>query len=758
MKKLIHEIHRRSLWQVLGIYLAVSWIVLQVVDVIGNNFGLPEWVPPAALILLLVGLPIVIGTAFIQEGVTTRKPESQREPAAGPGEVEAAPASRAGAHHRVFTWRNALLGGGAAFAFLGLLTAGYLFMRTAGIGPAGTLVARGVIEEGARVVLADFDSGEEDLGDLVTEAIRVDLSQAAVVSLVDRSVLTQSLALMERPPGTRFTSDLAREVAVREGATAVVSGEVSSAGGTYLLTARLTEAESGAELLSVRETASELDEVISAVDRLSGKLRERLGEPLRSVARRPPLERVTTPSLEALRFYSQAWAADTEGQYERSIRLLEQAVAEDPDFGMALRKLATLRRNEGRPRSEWAPPLERAFELRDRLTPEERHHVVSQYHAMLSGDVDRQIEALESLLELRPDDLTAMNNLAVAYSGAGDLDRADEWIRRKYETGSRSPLTHFILTTSAINLGRLPDAEGWVDSMEVTHPEQPNLLAVRLTQARGDYEGALAALDVAEERFGRPIARDVAADRATVFAITGRLAEANRIDREEMSAADISGDIIDYWNTAASIAERLLRVRQDSDGATAVIEAALAAHPIEEALPEDRPYLRLAGLAASSGRVDRARAWLEEFESAVDSLQFTGSSRRRDRVEGEIALAEGRFDEAIAAFSRAERGPCTGRCPDLARAYDAAGRRDSAAVLYARYLSTPRAFANFGDQYFKGPFLERLGQLYDEEGDLDGAATYYAQFVELWAEADPELQPRVRAAQARLEEIARQRG
>ena len=65
--KLVREIHRRSLWQVLGIYLAASWIVLQVVDVVGNNFGMPEWVPPAALILLLVGLPIVLATAFVQE-------------------------------------------------------------------------------------------------------------------------------------------------------------------------------------------------------------------------------------------------------------------------------------------------------------------------------------------------------------------------------------------------------------------------------------------------------------------------------------------------------------------------------------------------------------------------------------------------------------------------------------------------------------------------------------------------------------------
>jgi hypothetical protein len=48
--------------------------------------------------------------------------------------------------------------------------------------------------------------------------------------------------------------------------------------------------------------------------------------------------------------------------------------------------------------------------------------------------------------------------------------------------------------------------------------------------------------------------------------------------------------------------------------------------------------------------------------------------------------------------------------------------------------------------------------LYNERGDPDNAATYYARFVELWREADPELQPRVQAAQTRLEEILAERG
>ena len=80
--KLIHEIHRRSLWQVLGIYVVGSWLVLQVVDTLAGALNLPDWAPPLALFLLIIGLPIVLATAVIQ-GVS---PPSSGADAAADGE------------------------------------------------------------------------------------------------------------------------------------------------------------------------------------------------------------------------------------------------------------------------------------------------------------------------------------------------------------------------------------------------------------------------------------------------------------------------------------------------------------------------------------------------------------------------------------------------------------------------------------------------------------------------------------------------
>ncbi|MCL7984783.1 MAG: hypothetical protein M8872_05960, partial [marine benthic group bacterium] len=124
MKKLIHEAHRRSLWQVLGIYLAGSWVALQVVAQLADSVGFPDWVEPFALVLLIIGLPIVMATAFVQEGMA---PESQPEGESDAGtsgaprdagtELSAVPRAASGSAsgtRKLFSWRNALGGGALA--------------------------------------------------------------------------------------------------------------------------------------------------------------------------------------------------------------------------------------------------------------------------------------------------------------------------------------------------------------------------------------------------------------------------------------------------------------------------------------------------------------------------------------------------------------------------------------------------------------------------------------------------------------------
>lgn len=99
IKQVLDEIHRRSLWQVLGLYLAGGWVVLQVVSTLREEQILPDWAFRVAFALLVAGLPIVLLTAFVQN--VHKGPRSDAAPR-GIGAL--------------LTWRNAVVGGLAAFS------------------------------------------------------------------------------------------------------------------------------------------------------------------------------------------------------------------------------------------------------------------------------------------------------------------------------------------------------------------------------------------------------------------------------------------------------------------------------------------------------------------------------------------------------------------------------------------------------------------------------------------------------------------
>ena len=49
----------------------------------------------------------------------------------------------------------------------------------------------------------------------------------------------------------------------------------------------------------------------------------------------------------------------------------------------------------------------------------------------------------------------------------------------------------------------------------------------------------------------------------------------------------------------------------------------------------------------------------------------------------------------------------------------------------------------------------QLAELYEAKGDRAKAASHYASFIEYWKNADPDLQPKVAEARARLQALSR---
>ncbi len=769
MKNLVNEIHRRSLWQVLGIYLAASWIVLQVVDVVGNNFGLPEWVAPAALILLLLGLPVVLATAFVQEGLTAKEPPPAPQSLADAGEVPPAlPRAPSGARG-LFTWRRALLGGVAAFALLGLAAAGWLAMRALGIGPAATLVAQGVLDEREPIVVADFASppDEPDLGEALTEALRIELGNSTMLDVVDGAAITGALRRMRRDPAEGLARPVALELAVREGYKAVIAGEVRKLAGAYQLSAEVLQASDGASLAGFRETARDADGLIEAIDNLSKDLRQKAGESIRTVRGSEPLDEVSTASLDALRLYSEGVRAFDLDDYGRARSLLEEAVAIDSGFAMAHRKLGAVYQNL-RQNQALVDAMSAAYRYRERLTRPERLHVEAAYHMFVDGDRQAAIRAFEQLLELDPDDTGAANNLAVALDGS-DPAREAELYRRGVDAGA-GVISYTNLVNPLANLGRYDEALAVLDEGEQRFPDAAGIALgrVRVNAAAARYAEARSAIAALEEGYRGTYEAGVLGPWWSIAldGLAGRLGNARRTTNDVLPKAREGGSASDLVNLAMMPAYQRLYAAGDRPGAVSIAEGVLQRHPLDSFAPTDRQTLLFADFFARAGDAARAERLLDKWE--------------RDRIAGDPSpfeyaesraladLAGGRVPAAIEALERLD-SPAPARCLrclhfDLGLAYDRAGDPDAAIDAYERHVNARHAFRLLPGHYSLPYAHERLGALYAERAsetdppsseDLARAAEHYGRFVELWTEADEELQPRVRAARARLEELRR---
>jgi tetratricopeptide (TPR) repeat protein len=763
MKNLIHEIHRRSLWQVLGIYLGASWIVLQIVDTMAGALGLPDWSASFALFLLVIGLPIVLATAFVQEGIGGR---AERRETDGPLATEEdvgsdsqtdplrVPPGPGSGRRRLLTWRNALVGGVGAFALLGVLTAAYLFMRTSGIGPAATLVAQGVFEEGARVVLADFESADAELADVVTGALRVDLLQSPTIRVLERADLSADLERMQLASDAPITSDVARELAARAGYSAVIEGEIGTAGAGYVLTARIVSGADGSSLAAFRETARGDDDLIDAIEELSRDIRDKSGESLRTVQGGPPLKGVTTGSLEALRLYTRAEAIETGGDFAGSVELYERAIELDPEFAMAYRKLGVMLNNVGIRQTDIVAAVTRAFELRDRLPELERYLAEGYYYSNVVGDNDETIRAYERAIEVDPGSDAGLNNLAVLFRVLGRKEEAEALYERALAANAPFQQGFNGLARVRFELGEHESALATLDLGEEALPGA----AWMFERLKFDYALSVADYDLAAdltasfgERFRTPAAVSARAGQLyRLAAVRGRLDEAE----EAIGALTAAGGAASHPVRIAGSRAGLMAARGDSAAAISVIvdahEAIRASAPPGERLYATtlRGLYRLGAPAVADDILDE---WVDQVPE--NELGGAGRSTRREMAARQ-AMARGDRDGAVGLWNAYAR-ECPGVCLitaslGLARTHDAAGDLESAVREYERYLADPLITRSGIDAFERPPVLERLGALYEAIGDRSAAARYYGMFVDLWAVADDVLQPRVEAARTRM--------
>jgi tetratricopeptide (TPR) repeat protein len=765
MPTLAERMRASHVWGVLAVYLGASWVVLQIVDVVKQNLGLPDWVFPFALLLLLIGLPIILATALLQARSNDGRPaESAGERVVSESGRVLEPSDAASPTGRgLFTWRNALVGGGLAFLFLAAVTGAFMYMRSAGIGPVGSLVAKGVLEERSRVVLSEFEATDAVLARTVTESFRVDLAQSPVVELVEPDSIENALARMDLPEDTPLDEETARELALRDGIPALVAGEVAALGAGYVLTARLVAAGDGAVLASARASARDDAGLLDAIDEVSSKLREQVGESYTSLRQTPSLAHVTTASLEALKKYTQAYdARHRQGNPEAAIQLLEEAVAIDSSFALAWRDLGTILGNAGILESRRVDATARAYRHRERLTERERYVVEASYYQEVTEEPQKVIETWEAVLRLDSTDAQALNNIGYTYYQLADWENALRWYERSHEEAPEVPMHLANVATTRANLGEIDAADSLYAELDsVSDNPDWDLWRAAFLWQKGDEAGAKAAMEgVLREHPNRP--GSTARARGSLAALDmvhGRVARAS--GTMEGLAEGALGAGLDGMGLQLLVNSARWRFDVSGDSARAVadVEAMLARVDVEAVPTLDRPWLEIAQILLEAGEIDRGRELLERWWEETPELLKPAYEKYRGEGRGMLARAEGRPLESLEELRSLPPWPCVPcRLWVEGSLLDEAGRADSAIARYEQYLVEPWNYRIWFDGAALAPTHERLGQLYDELGDPEKAALHYARFVELWEEADPELQPRVRAAQARLEAIVRERG
>jgi tetratricopeptide (TPR) repeat protein len=509
----------------------------------------------------------------------------------------------------------------------------------------------------------------------------------------------------------------------------------------------------------VRETAGDDAGIVAALDRLSAKVRERIGESLTTIRAGEPLEKVTTGSLEALRLYHEGARLSDQGFEKEAVERLEQAIALDSGFAMAWRKLAVALDNSQNSQDRIVAATTKAWEHRERLTEVERQLAIAYYHSVVDVDPDKEEAAYRRVLAIQPDNSVATNNLSLVLAEQGRPEEAEAvilpGIRASPEPGNM--MTQLLV--ARLMQGHDADVRATLDTMARIAPDLPMYTwsrGVALTTL-GDYNGAERAfMKLAEEaEAGSNDLSDAHRGLAWVTRIQGRLAEAERHIRMRMEVSEERGLPGGVLTDAVGLARDALVFKGDSAGALRILETALAEHPLDSVRPLDRPGGSIALVYALAGRQEQARRLLSAFESDVPE------GIRRGRWEwyqarGWLALMDNRPRDALSAFVQGRSAPSCPRCGswDEGVAYERAGFADSALAAYQRAVGRDGPRRGQADQWVFGPSLKRLGELYEARGDKARALEYYGRFVELWKQADPVLQPAVREVRGRMAALA----
>jgi tetratricopeptide (TPR) repeat protein len=431
-----------------------------------------------------------------------------------------------------FRWKE-LAAGSALLVVLLILVAWYYAAR-----PAHALSRMDTI------VLADFNNktGDPIFDDTLRQGLAAQLQQSPFLSLVSDQRIQQTLRLMGRSPDAKLSSAIIGDLCQRAGSKAYLSGSISNLGTQYVIGVNAVNCQTGDYLAQEQVTANGKENVLKALGEASTKLREKLGESLKTVQKLDtPIEQATTPSLEALQAYSMGrQTMQGKGDYTAAIPLLKHSIELDPKFAMAYAMLGTSYHNIGEKKLS-AENTSKAYDLRARVSEWEKFYIESHYHQFVTGDMEKARQAYDLWAQIYPREQVPATNLGVIYQSLGQHEKSLAEFRESLRLGPDS-LIYGDVTSELIRLNHFDEARAAADEALSKNLDSLDLrlFLYQLAFLQNNSDSMAQQVSWAS---GKPGKENVMLYlQASSAAYSGKLAAAREFSRQAATSADRAGE------------------------------------------------------------------------------------------------------------------------------------------------------------------------------------------------------------------------
>jgi len=493
----------------------------------------------------------------------------------------------------------------------------------------------------------------------VSEVLRSQLVQSPHFDLVSSDQVAQMLILMRKPIESALEPPVARQVALRAGATSVVYSTLAFDGSQYSLTVTLERVGSRPSTVRGRwnETfrASSQQDIFRSLHDAALWLRRLVGETRESLADHdlPPSE-ATTDSWDALRLFVRANQRHVTGEPVEAAALLTDALKADPAFALAQARLADIlisldRDHEGYRAWEAAVRL-----LERKPATRESYRIRGQYLEDI-GDLAGAETVLRAFVSSYPNDYHAAFYLGSVIRDQGYPAEALQWFDRAARIRpSAAPLVHGAV--ARLSLGRFaevdtaaaaladlnaPEWGTWLQALTAFEQLQPQLALHRLRGlfAADDEQwrsrtytiysswlAELGRLDEAQTLLHEGIVVDQLSGarhrEATKWLHLAQLWSAQGDRTAASSAARRAAGLAGGGNTLA-LAGSILAAARDQVGAAVLLQQI-------NALPKGPKQRRASALlrghiAAAAGKRREASRWYEEAQAGATVRDISGA-------------------------------------------------------------------------------------------------------------------------------------